>query len=43
MSLKNLVKYNIQMNCWKMPIKGSRYCTEHKHVKEEQKKVAAGL
>lgn len=30
---------SIQMGFWKMPMKGSLYCTEHKHVKEEHKKV----
>lgn len=30
---------SIHMGCWKMPMKGSLYCTEHKHVKEEHKKV----
>lgn len=30
---------SIWMGCWKMPMKGSLYCTEHKHVNEEQKKV----
>lgn len=30
---------SIHMGCWKMPMKGSLYCTEHKHVKKEHKKV----
>lgn len=30
---------SIHMGCWKMPMKGSLYCTEHKHVRENIKRL----
>lgn len=43
MTLKNLVHVQHPNELLENANKGITYCTEHKHVKEEQKKVAAGL